>query len=57
MHGILELSGEAPIKKFGNFESKTYQKKHNLKRSVTSEDSLSDVKNKGAICCFFCKKI
>ena len=35
MHGILELSGEAPIKKFGNFESKTY-----LKRSVTSEDSL-----------------
>ena len=40
MHGILELSGEAPIKKFGNLESKTYQKKHNLKRSVTSEDSL-----------------
>ena len=26
MHGILELSGEAPIKKIGNLERKTYQK-------------------------------
>lgn len=32
MHGILELSGEAPIKKFGNFESKTYQKKQSKKK-------------------------